>query len=93
MSTFHKILDKFLENSKKILRKFSKNFLKNSTLVQVYADNVILCGGAINTPQLLLLSGIGPKQHLDEFNIPIRHHLPGLNFLKNSKIWFLCESN
>ncbi|MGC5172296.1 GMC family oxidoreductase [Microbacterium sp. DT81.1] len=32
---------------------------------------VILCGGTINTPQLLMLSGIGPAQHLAEHGIPV----------------------
>ena len=39
---------------------------------------VILCGGAINSPQLLLLSGIGPQQHLTDLGIPVVHHLPGV---------------
>jgi choline dehydrogenase len=39
---------------------------------------VILCGGAVNSPQLLMLSGIGPEQHIREFNIPVVHHLPGV---------------
>ena len=39
---------------------------------------VILCGGAINSPQLLLLSGIGPQEHLAEHGIAVRHHLPGV---------------
>ena len=38
---------------------------------------VVLCGGAINSPQLLLLSGIGPADHLAEFGIPLVHDLPG----------------
>lgn len=39
---------------------------------------VILCGGAFNTPQLLKLSGIGPKQELAAHNIPVRVDLPGV---------------
>lgn len=32
---------------------------------------VILCGGAVNTPQLLMLSGIGPAEHLRDNGIPV----------------------
>ncbi len=39
---------------------------------------VILCGGAINSPQLLLLSGIGPQQHLTDLGVPVVQHLPGV---------------
>lgn len=39
---------------------------------------VILCGGPINNPQLLMLSGVGPADHLKEHNINLRHHLPGV---------------
>jgi choline dehydrogenase-like flavoprotein len=39
---------------------------------------VILCGGAINSPQLLLLSGVGPQQHLTDLGIPVVQHLPGV---------------
>jgi choline dehydrogenase-like flavoprotein len=34
---------------------------------------VILAGGVYNSPQLLMLSGIGPRQHLDQFGIACRH--------------------
>jgi choline dehydrogenase len=37
---------------------------------------VILCGGAINTPQLLMLSGIGDSGHLDDHGIDTVHHAP-----------------
>ncbi len=42
------------------------------------AEEVILCGGTVNTPQLLLLSGIGPAEHLHEMNIPVVADLPGV---------------
>lgn len=45
---------------------------QKGSLFQVHArKEVILCGGAINTPQTLLLSGIGPKQELERHGIPI----------------------
>lgn len=42
------------------------------------AKEVIICGGAINSPKLLLLSGIGDTQLLNDVNIPVVHDLPGV---------------
>ena len=39
---------------------------------------VILCGGAVNSPQLLLLSGVGPADQLASFGIPVVHDLRGV---------------
>ena len=39
---------------------------------------VILCGGAFNSPQLLMLSGIGPAEELARHGIEVRHELPGV---------------
>ena len=44
----------------------------------VEAGEVILCGGAINSPQLLLLSGIGPKADLEQLGIDVVADLPGV---------------
>lgn len=39
---------------------------------------VILCGGVINSPQLLELSGIGDSERLGAAGVPVQHHLPGV---------------
>jgi choline dehydrogenase len=39
---------------------------------------IILCGGAVNSPQLLMLSGIGPADHLRAVGAPVLHDLPGV---------------
>ncbi len=39
---------------------------------------VILAGGAFNSPQLLQLSGVGPADHLRQIGIEVRHDLPGV---------------
>ncbi len=45
----------------------------------VYASKeIILSGGAFNTPQLLMLSGIGDSAELQQHGIPVRAHLPGV---------------
>jgi len=43
-----------------------------------YGGQVIVCGGAINSPQLLMLSGIGPKEHLQSVGIDVKHDLAGV---------------
>ncbi|MFW6339824.1 MAG: GMC family oxidoreductase, partial [Wenzhouxiangella sp.] len=41
-------------------------------------SEVLLAGGAINSPQLLMLSGIGPAAELERTGIGVRHELPGV---------------
>ncbi|UZD21516.1 choline dehydrogenase [Algoriphagus halophytocola] len=45
---------------------------------QVYGKEIISCGGAINSPQLLQLSGVGNAEHLKSLGIPVVHDLPGV---------------
>ena len=45
---------------------------------KIYANEIILSGGAINSPQLLMLSGIGDADHLRSLDIPVVHHVPGV---------------
>jgi len=52
---------------------------KNSRVERAYASGeVILCGGVINSPQLLELSGIGNQDHLGSLGVDVKHHLPGV---------------
>ena len=45
---------------------------------RAYAGDVVLAGGAINSPQLLQLSGVGPADHLRSLGIDVVADLPGV---------------
>ncbi|XP_051526122.1 choline dehydrogenase, mitochondrial [Myxocyprinus asiaticus] len=54
-------------------------FQQNGQTKKVFADKeVILSGGAINSPQLLLLSGVGNADELHKLDIPVTQHIPGV---------------
>ena len=53
-------------------------YLRGGKTFWAPAREVILCGGAVASPQLLLLSGVGPRDQLKEFGIPEVADLPGV---------------
>jgi choline dehydrogenase-like flavoprotein len=60
-------------------RAIGVEFLRESRAERAHAaQEVIVSGGAINSPKLLLLSGIGPADELRRLGIPVIHDLPGV---------------
>jgi choline dehydrogenase-like flavoprotein len=55
----------------------------------------ILCAGAVDTPRLMMLSGLGPKQQLSDLGIPVLHDLPGVgeNLLDHPESIIMWELN
>jgi choline dehydrogenase len=67
----HKIL---FENNRAVGVKFAKG----KSIHRVHGKEIILCGGAVNSPQLLQLSGIGNGHELKSHNIDTIVDLPGV---------------
>jgi choline dehydrogenase len=68
-----------LEDGAAVGVEYRINARKGSRLERAYASGeVILCGGVINSPQLLELSGIGDGQRLAALGVKVNHHLPGV---------------
>ena len=57
----------------------------------VEGKEIVLCSGTIGSAQILLLSGIGPADHLREMGIPVNHELPGvgMNFRDHPAAYIL----
>lgn len=73
---------------------YGVEYVQNGQKGTVYVNKeVILSGGAINSPQLLLLSGIGPQDDLQKVEIPLVAHLPGVGKNLNNHIAFATVFN
>ncbi|XP_063922039.1 glucose dehydrogenase [FAD, quinone]-like [Zophobas morio] len=70
-------------------------FVTNNKKFRVRAKKeVIVSAGAINTPQLLMLSGIGPRNHLKDMKIPLVVDLPvGKNLMEHPVINLIIHTN
>ncbi|MEE4313632.1 MAG: choline dehydrogenase [Desulfofustis sp.] len=53
-------------------------YVKGGTTQKAYAGEIISCGGAINSPTLLQLSGIGNGNELSSLGVEVVHDLPGV---------------
>jgi choline dehydrogenase-like flavoprotein len=70
-----RVLRILFENKKAV----GVEYLHGRRRVTLRADaEIIVTAGAINSPKLLMLSGIGPAAHLAKHGIPIVHDLPGV---------------
>jgi len=63
-------------------------------LTATASREVILSGGTYNTPQILMLSGIGPADHISEMGIDVVHDLPGVgqNLSEHPRVPVLFEA-
>ena len=59
-------------------RAVAVEYRRGRRTVVATAAETILCGGAFNSPQLLQLSGIGDRSHLESLGIPVVAELPGV---------------
>ncbi len=60
------------------LRARGVRYRRKGDQFEIEAGEIVLCGGAVNTPQLLMLSGVGPSDELDRHGIEQVHSLPGV---------------
>lgn len=60
-------------------RAIGVEFIRYGQTAKVYAKReVVLAAGAINSPHLLMLSGVGPRADLERVGIPVIHDSPGV---------------
>ncbi|KAH6873408.1 hypothetical protein B0T10DRAFT_416577 [Thelonectria olida] len=59
------------------------------------ASEVILCAGAVDTPRLMLLSGLGPRKQLESLSIPVKNDIPGVgeNLQDHVETMYMWELN
>ncbi|XP_049802065.1 glucose dehydrogenase [FAD, quinone]-like [Schistocerca nitens] len=56
------------------------------------SKEVVLSAGAVNSPQLLLLSGVGPKDDLEKVGVKVVHDLPGVGRNLHNHVAFFLDT-
>ena len=59
---------------------FARGMGKGDAVPVTAKRETIICGGSINSPQLLQLSGIGNPEHLQSIGVPVKVALPGVGY-------------
>ena len=68
-----------IEDGRAVGVEYSTTDRQGTTLTQARANGeIILCGGVINSPQLLELSGVGQRERLESLGIEVKQDLPGV---------------
>ncbi|MCL9668449.1 choline dehydrogenase [Rosenbergiella epipactidis] len=89
----HATTDKIVFNGK---RASGVDYLTGGSKTPQHADarrEVLLCAGAIASPQILQRSGVGSAELLNKFNIPVVHDLPGVgeNLMDHLELYLQYE--
>ncbi|XP_052804567.1 glucose dehydrogenase [FAD, quinone]-like [Mya arenaria] len=68
-------------------------FIKNGRKLYAKArKEIVLSAGALSSPKILMLSGVGPKEQIKSFNIPIQADLPVGQNLQDHQVVFLLTN-
>jgi len=76
--THYRVSKVFINSQKVATGVQAINVINNQTIQFSATREIILSAGAYRTPQILMLSGIGPKAHLQSFGIPVVQDLPAV---------------
>ncbi|XP_046750608.1 glucose dehydrogenase [FAD, quinone]-like [Diprion similis] len=77
-----------IENGKAV----GVEYLQNGKFKTIFASQeVIVCAGTVRSPQILLLSGIGPEEHLRQMDIKVVQDLPGVGSNYHDHMYFMLN--
>ncbi|KAL3423360.1 choline oxidase (GMC oxidoreductase) [Phlyctema vagabunda] len=91
----HAWVSKINVSSSKVVKSVDVSLQSGEKLTVTPKTETILSAGAVDTCRLMLLSGIGPKQQLNDLSIPVIHDLPGVgeNLIDHPESIIMWELN